>query len=122
MLPAPPPSPPRCLHHRSALQIVGVAPVVVPACVGIIASYSLLTLMTAQVCGLAPGEFIHTPGDAHLYRNHLEQARLQISRTPYPLLTMQMNPKLRDLFAFCYEDFILKGYRHYGSIKEPVAV
>ena len=87
-----------------------------------IASYSLLTLMTAQVCGLAPGEFIHTLGDAHLYRNHLEQARLQLSRTPYPLPTMRLNPRVGDLFEFRYEDFELVGYRCHDPIKAPVAV
>jgi thymidylate synthase len=87
-----------------------------------IASYSLLTLMTAQVCGLAPGEFIHTLGDAHLYLNHLEQARRQISRTPYPLPTMRLNPQVDDLFGFRYEDFELLGYRCHDPIKAPVAV
>ncbi len=87
-----------------------------------IASYSLLTLMTAQVCGLAPGEFIHTLGDAHLYLNHLEQVRLQLSRTPYPPPTMRLNPRVDDLFGFRYEDFELLGYRCHDPIKAPVAV
>ncbi|HDJ85866.1 MAG TPA: thymidylate synthase [Chromatiales bacterium] len=87
-----------------------------------IASYSLLTLMTAQVCGLAPGEFIHTLGDAHLYLNHLEQVRLQLSRTPYPQPTMRLNPRVDDLFGFRYEDFELLDYRCHDPIKAPVAV
>jgi len=87
-----------------------------------IASYSLLTLMVAQVCGLAPGAFIHTLGDAHLYLNHLEQAREQLSRTPYPSPTMHLNPQVRDLFAFRYEDFELEDYRCHGAIRAPVAV
>ena len=87
-----------------------------------IASYSLLTLMMAQVCGLAPGEFIHTLGDAHIYQNHFDQVRLQLSRAPYPPPTMQMNPKVRDLLGFRYEDFELVGYRCHPAIKAPVAV
>lgn len=87
-----------------------------------IASYSLLTLMVAQVCGLAPGEFVHTLGDAHLYLNHLEQARLQLSRTPYPSPTMRLNPQVRDLFGFVFEDFELVGYRCHEPIRAPVAV
>ncbi len=87
-----------------------------------IASYSLLTMMMAQVCGLKPGKFIHTLGDAHLYRNHLEQARLLLSRTPYPLPTMRMNPQIDDLFAFRYGDFELLNYRCHNPIKAPIAV
>lgn len=87
-----------------------------------IASYSLLTLMMAQVCGLAPGEFVHTLGDAHLYSNHLEQTDLQLSRTPGPLPTMKLNPEVRDLFAFRYEDFELTGYDPQAHIKAPVAI
>ncbi len=87
-----------------------------------IASYSLLTLMVAQVCGLAPGEFIHTLGDAHIYRNHFEQVRLQLSRVPAPLPTMELNPAVHDLFAFRYEDFNLSGYAPQPAIKAPVAV
>jgi thymidylate synthase len=87
-----------------------------------IASYALLTLMVAQVTGLTPGEFIHTFGDAHLYLNHLEQARLQLSREPYPLPRMRLNPEVDDLFAFRYEDFELLDYRAHPHIKAPVAV
>lgn len=87
-----------------------------------IASYALLTLMVAQVCGLKPGEFIHTFGDAHLYRNHFEQARLQLSRTPKRLPEMHLNPQVTDLFAFSFEDFTLSGYEPDAHIKAPVAV
>ncbi len=87
-----------------------------------IASYALLTLMMAQVTGLQPGEFIHTLGDAHLYLNHLEQARLQLQREPYPLPRMRLNPEVKDLFVFRYEDFELLDYRAHPHIKAPVAV
>lgn len=87
-----------------------------------IASYALLTLMLAQVCDLAPGDFVWTGGDCHLYLNHLEQAREQLSREPYPLPTMKLNPAVRDLFAFRYEDFSLEGYTAHPHIKAPVAV
>jgi thymidylate synthase len=87
-----------------------------------IASYALLTLMVAQVTNLEPGEFVHTLGDAHLYLNHLEQADLQLTRQPLPLPTMRLNPAIRDLFAFRYEDFELIGYEHHPHIKAPVAV
>ncbi len=87
-----------------------------------IASYSLLTLMIAQVTGLRPGEFIHTFGDAHLYENHLDQAREQLSRTPRPLPTMRLNPAVTDLFAFTYDDFTLEGYNPHPAIRAPVAV
>lgn len=87
-----------------------------------IASYALLTLMVAQVTELQPGEFIHTLGDAHLYTNHLEQADLQLSRDPYPLPRMRINPQVKDLFAFRYEDFELEGYQAHSHIKAPVAV
>jgi thymidylate synthase len=87
-----------------------------------IASYSLLTLMMAQVCGLEPGDFIHTLGDAHLYSNHLEQANTQLEREPRALPTMHLNPDVTDLFAFRYEDFELKGYDPHPAIKAPVAV
>ncbi len=87
-----------------------------------IASYSLLTLMMAQVTGLEPGEFIWTGGDCHLYLNHLEQTDLQLSRAPHPLPTMRLNPAVDDLFAFRYEDFELTGYEHHPHIKAPVAV
>ena len=87
-----------------------------------IASYALLTLMVAQVCGLVPGEFIWTGGDCHLYANHLQQADLQLSREPLPLPVMQLNPEVTDLFAFRFEDFELLGYQAHPHIPAPVAV
>ncbi|MGA4577861.1 thymidylate synthase [Limisphaera sp. VF-2] len=87
-----------------------------------IASYSLLTLMVAQICDLQPGEFIHTFGDLHLYANHVEQARLQLSRTPRPLPTVRLNPAVRRLEDFRYEDIELIGYDPWPAIKAPVAV
>ncbi len=87
-----------------------------------IASYALLTMMVAQVTGLRPGELVHTLGDAHLYLNHLEQARTQLAREPRPLPRMRINPEVRDLFAFRYEDFELVGYDPHPPIKAPVAV
>jgi len=87
-----------------------------------IASYALLTMMIAQVTGLQPGDFVHTLGDAHLYLNHLEQARLQLTRDPRPLPTMQINPAVKSIFDFRYEDFELLNYDPYPAIKAPVAV
>ncbi len=87
-----------------------------------IASYALLVMMIAQICDLAPGEFIHTLGDSHLYTNHLEQARLQLSRKPYPLPEMRLNPHIRELEDFGYEDFKLLNYLSHPSIKAPIAV
>jgi thymidylate synthase len=87
-----------------------------------IASYALLTMMVAQVCGLKPGEFIWTGGDCHLYSNHLEQTRLQLGREPRRLPTMTINPDVRDLFAFRYEDFVLSDYDPHPHIKAPVAI
>ena len=87
-----------------------------------IASYALLTLMVAQVTGLAPGEFIHTLGDVHLYVNHLDQARLQVSRVPKPLPIMRLNPAVRELDAFRYEDFTLEAYDPHPAIRAQVAV
>lgn len=87
-----------------------------------IASYSLLTLMVAQVTGLKPGEFVHTFGDAHLYLNHLEQADLQLSRDPFPLPQMCLNPEISSIFDFRFEDFELQNYRSHPHIKAPVAV
>ena len=102
------------LYQRSADVFLGVP--------FNIASYALLTLMMAQVAGLAPGEFVHTFGDAHLYLNHLEQARLQLSRAPRALPAMRINPAVNDLFAFRYEDFTLEGYDPHPHIKAEVAV
>jgi thymidylate synthase len=87
-----------------------------------IASYALLACMLAQVTGFRPGELVHTLGDAHLYSNHVEQARLQLSRTPYPPPTLWLNPVVRELFAFRYEDVELRDYRSHPAIKAPVAV
>ena len=87
-----------------------------------IASYALLTMMMAQVCGLKPGEFIHTFGDLHIYTNHLEQVNLQLTRTPRALPTMHINPDVRDIFSFRYEDFTLEGYDPWPAIKGEVSV
>jgi len=102
------------LYQRSADVFLGVP--------FNIASYALLTMMVAQVTDLKPGEFIHTFGDAHLYRNHIEQARLQLARTPRQLPVMRLNPAVKDLFAFTYEDFTLEGYEPHPHIKAQVAV
>jgi thymidylate synthase len=102
------------LYQRSADVFLGVP--------FNIASYALLTLMVAQVSGLKPGVFIHTFGDAHLYLNHLEQARLQLTRSPRPLPTMRLNPAVKDLLSFRYEDFSLEGYQPHPHIKAAVAV
>lgn len=87
-----------------------------------IASYALLTLMVAQVCGLKPGEFVHTLGDAHLYVNHLDQAREQLTRAPRALPTMRINPAVKDILGFKYEDFTLENYDPHPAIKAPIAV
>ena len=102
------------LYQRSADVFLGVP--------FNIASYALLTMMIAQVCSLEPGEFIHTFGDVHLYSNHMEQARLQLSREPYPLPVMRLNPEIKDLFAFRFEDFTLENYQAHPHIKARVAV
>jgi thymidylate synthase len=102
------------LYQRSADVFLGVP--------FNIASYALLTMMVAQVCGLQPGDFVHTFGDAHLYSNHLEQAKLQLSRTPYPLPKLKINPEVKDIFGFRYEDFTLVDYQCHPPIKAPVAV
>ena len=102
------------LYQRSADVFLGVP--------FNIASYALLTLMLAQVCQLQPGDFIHTLGDAHIYSNHQEQVSLQLSRQPYALPTMQLNPAVSDLFAFTYDDFTLDSYTHHPHIKGAVAV
>lgn len=87
-----------------------------------IASYALLTKMMAQVCGLQPGDFVHTFGDAHIYKNHLDQVRLQLSREPRPLPTMRLNPEVKDIFGFRYEDFTLENYNPHPHIKGEVSV
>lgn len=102
------------LYQRSADLFLGVP--------FNIASYALLTMMIAQVCDLEPGEFVHTFGDLHLYANHLEQAKLQLTREPRALPVMKLNPEVKDLFAFTYEDFTLEGYDPHPAIKAPIAV
>jgi thymidylate synthase len=102
------------LYQRSADVFLGVP--------FNIASYALLTLMVAQVCGLKPGEFVHTLGDAHLYLNHLDQANEQLGRSARPLPVMRLNPVVTDLYGFRYEDFTLEGYDPWPAIKAPIAV
>lgn len=102
------------LYQRSADVFLGVP--------FNIASYALLTMMVAQVCDLKPGDFVHTFGDAHLYRNHFEQAREQLSREPLPLPQMHINPAVKDLFAFTYDDFELRNYEAHPHIKAPISV
>jgi len=102
------------LYQRSADTFLGVP--------FNIASYALLCMMMAQVCGLKPGEFIHTTGDTHLYLNHLEQARLQLTREPRPLPTMKINPDVKSIFDFKYEDFELENYDPWPHIKAEVSV
>jgi thymidylate synthase len=102
------------LYQRSADTFLGVP--------FNIASYALLTMMVAQVCDLVPGEFIHTFGDAHLYLNHLEQTKLQLTREPRPLPKMWINPEVKDIFSFKYEDFKLLEYNPHPTIKAPISV
>lgn len=87
-----------------------------------IASYALLTMMMAQICGLKPGKFVHTLGDAHIYLNHIDQIKLQLTREPYALPTMKINPDVKDIFSFQYEDFELENYQCWPHIKGEVAV
>jgi thymidylate synthase len=102
------------LYQRSADVFLGVP--------FNIASYALLTMMVAQVCDLEPGDFVHSFGDVHLYNNHIEQAKLQLSRTPFELPTLKINPAVKDIFSFDFSDFTIENYQCHPGIKAPVAI
>ena len=102
------------LYQRSADVFLGVP--------FNIASYALLTMMIAQVCDLEPGDFVHSFGDVHLYNNHIEQAKLQLSRTTFELPTLKINPAVKDIFSFDFSDFTIENYQCHPGIKAPVAI
>jgi thymidylate synthase len=102
------------LYQRSADVFLGVP--------FNIASYALLTMMIAQVCDLEPGDFVHSFGDVHLYNNHIEQAKLQLTRTPFELPTLKINPAVKDIFSFDFSDFTIENYQCHPAIKAPVAI